>query len=276
MLWLGGDVFLTYATPERLAPLADRFAGPGFVNLEGPVGAPGERGTVARTDGRVVLRHGEDALAALRASGVRALGLANNHRDDGGPEGRSRTRAAVEAHGLVPVDERGAVIRLADGRRVALTAHLVTDAVPTELAEALRTAASGADALVVTLHGTHDGEAPTTALMDAVDMAIAAGARAVAVHGAHALGRVERRRGAVVALGLGNLLFDCDCTDGTDGLLLNLELFPDGTTGAGIVPVRAGLFGEPARPSPDADRVFDRLEALGSAPLVRGDGEAVF
>src|SRR5688500_12209797 len=36
-IWLGGDVFLAYPGPGRLAPLTRTLDGPGFVNLEGPV-----------------------------------------------------------------------------------------------------------------------------------------------------------------------------------------------------------------------------------------------
>jgi hypothetical protein len=89
---------------------------------------------------------------------------------------------------------------------------------------------------------------------------------------------VERVGQAVVAYGLGNLLFDCTCTSSKEGLLLQLELFPDGSTGATVFPVEAGLQGAPARHllGEEGDRALDKLEGLGGAPLVRGEGRATF
>jgi hypothetical protein len=267
-LWLGGDVFLAYPAPGRLAPLR----GPGFVNLEGPLHPQGEHG--AQVGERVVLLHPAAALPHLHEAGVIATGLANNHRDDAGAEGRAHTRAQVQAHGLLPVEEQGEVwVPAAGGPRVALTAHAIGETIPDGLLEDLARARQRADALVATFHGV-----PGPALREAVQLAVQAGARAVAVHGSHELGRVERQGQAVVAYGLGNLLFDCTCTSSTEGLLLQLELFPDGSTGATVFPVEAGLQGAPARHlvGEEGDRALDKLEGLGGTPLVRGEGRAIF
>lgn len=267
-LWLAGDVFLAYPAADRLATLGASLRGAGVVNLEGPVG-PGDAPQVALGP-PVVLVHAPTALDALGGAGVRAVGIANNHRADAGADGPALTREATTARGLLAVDERGAVLVAGDGSpRVALTAHLVDGAVPPGLERDLRAAASRADVLVATFH---TGDAPGSAVRQAVDAAIAAGARAVAVHGSHEVGRVERRGGAVVAWGLGNLAFDCACTSSADGIALELELYADGPALATVVPVRAGLQGAPAvrATGADADRILDRADA---GTLVRGEAE---
>jgi hypothetical protein len=227
----------------------------------------------------VVLLHPVGALDSLREAGVAAVGLANNHRDDAGPEGRGYTREQARAHGLLPVEEQGATLVLSPGGlQVALTAHAIGETLPEGLPQDLARARGGADALIATFHVQTGGRAPSLALREAVQLAVEAGARAVAVHGSHDLGRVERQGQAVVAYGLGNLLFDCTCTSSAEGLLLQLELFPDGSTGAAVIPVEAGLQGAPARlrRGEDADRALDELERMGGAALVRGEGSAVF
>jgi hypothetical protein len=258
-LWLGGDVFVAERASGRLAL---GLTGDGVVNLEGPVGPVGS----AEVSGEVRLVNAEAALPDLRAQGVVAVGVENNHRDDLGEAGPPETRAAAERHGLRVVDRAG----LEHGA-FALTAHLVGDGGPPAGFDAELAAAARRGDLVALLHTSGDGPG----LADAVDRAVAAGARVVAVHGSHEIGPVERRGRAVVAWGLGNLLFDCACTDGAEGLILEVERFADGAIGASIVPVRAGLHGAPAARASDPDEVFDRLEALGSSPLVRGDGVAV-
>ena len=109
---------------------------------------------------------------------------------------------------------------------------------------------------------------PSPELRREVEGALEAGATVVAVHGSHLIGPVERRGAAVVAWGLGNLVFHCECTREDEGLVLEVRLAPGRVLEAAVVPVRAGLVG-PARPAGDADGVFDLLEALGSSPLRR-------
>jgi len=89
----------------------------------------------------------------------------------------------------------------------------------------------------------------------------------VAAEGTHALGKVERRGGAVIAWGLGNLAFACDCTDEVDGALLEVDLDGQGAGAAAVVPVEAGLMGRPAAAAPDAPALYELLERIGSSPL---------
>ena len=107
-------------------------------------------------------------------------------------------------------------------------------------------------------------------------MAIEAGAKIVVAHGRHAIGPVERRGHLVVAWGLGNLVFACDCTNEREGLVLEMVLRDGDIYSASVIPMEVGLQGEPARVSADPNGVFDLLEGIGSVKLVRQGRKATF
>ena len=272
-LWIGGDVFVTEPSRGRLSGLSGALRGVGVVNLEGPIHEGS--GSVVRAPTGIVLGQSPGVVEVLGGASIAAVTLANNHRDDHGTEGIARTRAALEAGGIAAIEESGASLTIG-GLRVAFTAHLVGEQPIEGLAETIAEAGAQRDVLVAIFHTISEGGEPSGALLSAIDAAIDAGARVVAVHGSHEIGRVERRGGSVVAMGLGNLLFDCDCTDGRDALALQLDLFADGSTSAEIVPMSAGLWGLPAQRAARPDVIFDRLEVMGSSPLIRGEGSAIF
>ena len=112
---------------------------------------------------------------------------------------------------------------------------------------------------------------PSAEARAAVDLALAAGADVVAAHGTHAVGPVERRGGAVIAWGLGNLAFNCVCTTETDGLLLHVD-----RGRADVWPIRAGMMAAPAHLATDPEAVYDLLTAIGSTPLTRHGAWASF
>jgi poly-gamma-glutamate capsule biosynthesis protein CapA/YwtB (metallophosphatase superfamily) len=217
------------------------------------------------------------AVASLRASGVRVAGIANNHAGDRGASGLAETAEALRRTGIRPAGgPAGAAVIEVNGQRVVVTAHDLAAGVPAELSANLAAARATGDVLVATFHATGPPSyLPRPELRAAVDVAIAAGARVVATHGTHALGPVERRGGAVIAWGLGNLLFACDCTDEVDGAILRVTIDAD-VLRARIVPIDAGLRGAPARAGHDPALVFDLLEALGSSPLQREGAAASF
>jgi poly-gamma-glutamate synthesis protein (capsule biosynthesis protein) len=285
-LWLGGDVNLGPGAARALAALPALAGGAGavgVVNLEGAIAARPAAGAGLR------LVNPPGAVEALRAAGVRVAGIANNHAGDAGPGGEAATARALRAGGVAPAGgaARVAIVR-AGGLRVAVTAHDLRARVPAALAAELRAARASADALVATFHVTAaPSYLPGPALKEAVSLALAAGASVVAVHGSHLVGPVERRGPAVIAWGLGNVAFACDCTRETEGLLLSVELSVEiGRDGDGaaaiaagaaaVVPIRAGIGGEPVAPAPDAAAIFDLLAALGSSPLRRAGGRADF
>ena len=97
---------------------------------------------------------------------------------------------------------------------------------------------------------------------------MAAGAAVVGVHGSHALGAVERRGRQVIAWGLGNLAFACRCTAEDEALALEVRLDEEGVIAADVVPLRAGLHGQPLALDPEPAGVVELLRGLGSSPLL--------
>jgi poly-gamma-glutamate synthesis protein (capsule biosynthesis protein) len=173
-----------------------------------------------------------------------------------------------------------------DGLMIALTAHDLTHGVPANLAEELAAARSQAvvggvvrpvDVLIATFHVTGSPSyLPRPELRLAVETAYKAGATVIAAHGTHVVGPVERREHAVIAWGLGNVAFACDCTNESDAILLRLRVRSGDVVKAEVLPIRAGLNKGPAGPSQDANGVFDLLEAIGSKKLERKGNVAEF
>jgi hypothetical protein len=137
------------------------------------------------------------------------------------------------------------------------------------------------DMLIVLLHSEgNPGYLPSARLRQAVETTVRAGAGIVASHGSHAVGPVERRGNTVIAWGLGNLAFNCACTDEREAILLAVELDParkDGPISSScVIPIHAGMRGQATKPAADAAAIFDLLEALGSPRLDRRHGRACF
>lgn len=276
-LWIGGDVFLGTGGHGALASIPAIVGGaPGIVNLEGPVGD--SRDTGGDPDRPIRLTHAPKALAELRAAGVVAAGIANNHARDAGPGGAAATARALAAVGVHPAGDPAGPATFTVGRlRVVVTAHDLEAGVPATLRAELLAARRRGDVLVATFHVTGPPTyLPRPELLDAVAIALEAGAAVVAAHGTHELARVERRGRAVIAWGLGNLAFACACTDEQSGALLEVVLGPDGAGEASIIPVDAGLAGGSARAAADPALTFELLEALGTPRLQRLDGRASF
>lgn len=258
-LWLAGDVYLARSRPVVDEALAAELRGFGVVNLEGPVGAalPG--------DG-LRLVHDPASLRALAEVGIVAASVANNHAADAGS-----LDATVAALGDVGIAAFGGD-RVATRAGASFAAFDLEDGVPQDLAARL----SGAvHPLVVSFHVTGVASPePSAILREAVDVAVAARAEVIVAHGTHVFAPVERRDGSVIAWGLGNLAFDCRCTNHTDGLALVVSLGP--TTTARVVPLHAGLEGAPARLAVDAEAYLDTLGALSPTPLTRDATGASF
>jgi poly-gamma-glutamate capsule biosynthesis protein CapA/YwtB (metallophosphatase superfamily) len=235
------------------------------VNLEGPIG-DGPAATLNASG--VKLRQAPGTPSLLRRAGVRIATLANNHVLDQGERGRDETFRRLGDQGIL-VAQRERVAVVSPGGTFSVLAFDLTEGLPPELGRAVE---SSAGLRIVSLHVTQPPSyLPSEVLVRAVGVALAAGARVVVAHGSHMPARVERREGAVIAWGLGNLVFDCECTRETDGLLLSIKVSPNGALDAAVMPIRAGLDGKPARPSEDVGLMADLLRSLRSSPL-RRDG----
>jgi poly-gamma-glutamate capsule biosynthesis protein CapA/YwtB (metallophosphatase superfamily) len=293
-LWLGGDVHLGASTGPLVAGVCSLDGAVGIVNLEGPIGP----GAAASSAERLV--NDPASLRILVDAGVRVVGTANNHSFDLGEGGLAATRKTLTDHGFAATPTR---FRMG-GVRVSVTAHDLTGEMPgtsaggtsagtsagtfagtagevpgtfagstlagtfsRTLAMDLAEAAHGADLLVATFHVTGPPSyLPRPELREAVEIALAAGARVVASHGTHTVAAVERRGDAVIAWGLGNLSFDCNCTTEREGLILRVSAPRRGRVEAAIVPIDAGLSGRTATPASDPGLAFGLQEALGASP----------
>jgi len=222
-VWFGGDVHLGSESTAVIDPTTS-IRGLGVVNLEGPIAS-----VLPAHDGQLVLSNHAGAPAALAASGIAAVGVANNHHKDAGKSGYDATLSALKSGGLTPI-EHGVPTVVGGVTVIPLDGERVTDGL----------AFPAADPLVVSLHT--EGDATAT-----VDAALAAGADLVVVHGSHRIGRFEERGGGWVHWGLGNLVFNCECTDSTEGAVVQLTLVDGEISDLKAIPVAAGLHGKPAR-----------------------------
>ena len=274
-LWFGGDVHFGVSARSGLSDIAPSLAGAvGIVNLEGPLTREGRSfgeapGGATWEGSRIVLTNPTDAPAKLYELGVRAVSTANNHRMDAGVAGASRTAGALEHAGLLSLSDVPEFRPIGAARSTFLAYDLENPAVPDQLARALDEAAKHQPSLrVVSLHVTGPASyLPRPELLVAVEAAVFHGADIVVAHGTHVIGPVERRGSTVIAWGLGNLFFDCECTAEDEALILRVSLAPGHP--AQVIPIRAGLGGRDASLHANPAGVFDLLEGLGSSPLTR-------
>ena len=177
--------------------------------------------------------------------------------------------AALEVAGVAAAGDARIGRVEVGGVRLAVTALALGDAA-LDLSRP-----DAADVWLVSLHTTGPPSyLPGPRLRAAVERSVDAGADVVVAHGSHVLGPVTWRGRTLVAWGLGNLTFHCECTREDESLVLELRLDARGVREAAVRPVRAGLTG-PARPAPDPEAIYDLLEALGTGPLQRAGPRAV-
>lgn len=256
-----------------LKPLEDILKGAeGIVNLEGPVAEHLPSGK------KLKLMNAPEALPQLLNAGVRVAGIANNHALDAGANGPQQTVQALQGAGIEPSGGPvGPAVFSVGGVHIVIAAYDLTRGVPPKLEEDLESARRQGDILVASFHV--DGPPsylPRPELRSAVKIAVEAGAEIVVAHGTHAIGPVERQGKSIIAWGLGNLVFACDCTKEREGLLLEVSLRGREIDSASIIPIEVGLQGAPARMSSDPNGVFDLLEGIGSAKLLRKGPRADF
>ncbi len=246
VLWFGGDVHFGERGGAALESLA--LDGPLVVNLEGPIS------TQLRPSSANALVNPPDSATRLKSANVIAAGVDNNHAMDDGAVGLERTRSKLQQYDLAPLGS-------ASVAGLALLQVDLSAGVPADLEARL----TRLEPTIVLFHVLAPPlYLPEPSLRRAVELAVASGAQAVLAHGSHAIGAVERRGATVIAWGLGNLAFDCDCTSEDEGLLVRLELQNGRVLRATAVPLRAGLHGQQARLLDDATTDLSLLESLGS------------
>lgn len=271
-LWLGGDVNLGEGGQGQLQDIAGMVQGAtGIVNLEGPV-------TERLPQDRLRLWNAPRTLSELSALKIRVAGIANNHASDAGSSGADQTRERLRDAGILAAGgSAGPAVFRANDLAIAVTAQDLTLGVPASLEAELTSARRQADVLIATFHVTGPPSyLPRPELRRAVEIAYRAGANLIVAHGTHALGPVERRPHALIAWGLGNVAFACECTQEEDAMLLRVTVQRDKVVGAQILPLRAGINSRRAEPASDPGAIFDLLEAIGSNKLERKGNAASF
>ncbi|MFT3840953.1 MAG: CapA family protein [Myxococcaceae bacterium] len=257
--WLAGDLNLgPNGGPERISAVSSQLHGAGIVNLEGPVGDP------ARGSSKERLINGPNACAALFDAGVRVAQVVNNHAMDLQSPGVEQTLLELKSAGLLASSETP-VFYDAGTFTLAVQSFDLTSGVPYDFLKRL----SPVRPLFLTLHVTAEPLLlPEPELEATTELALDAGVTLIAAQGTHSLAPLKWRGGALVAYGLGNLAFDCDCTDEEDGLALEVQLTPDGgLEDAWAVPVKAGLKGQPAALAADPAFTWQVLQNIGSSRL---------
>jgi hypothetical protein len=265
-IWFGGDVHLGDRPDGALSSLKPLVGDAiGIVNLEGPIA---ERATKLAP---VTLVNAPRSVAELAAAGVRIAGIANNHADDAGPAGVQSTIEALRKGGISPVGGPAGVVHLEqNGVRIVVTAHDLTNGAPDDLERQLFAARQRSDFLISMFHVTGSSSyLPPSELKEAFKIAMQCGASVVVAHGAHAIGPVGRKGGVILAWGLGNVAFACDCTKEDEAIIMRVKLEGRKIVGVEAIPITAGLNGSPARPARDPMATIDLLEAVGSPKLNR-------
>lgn len=208
-----------------------------IVNLESPL-APCLPGGSVRTPR---LCGDPRGIAALRAAGIDAATLANNHALDAGPKGLRRTAQLLRRAGITALGVRAALTgkplaerlgritvvavnlthpALAPGRQVGLPTPA---AVAAEIRRA-RSAAPDRPVLLIAHLGREYDRHPGPRERAFGRAAVSAGAAAVLLHGSHVRRALVRDRTVPVHLGLGNLLFDQKDPRTRTGALITLRL----------------------------------------------------
>lgn len=225
------EIDRTHASPwDSLASLfarADWVAG----NFEGAIGAEAECRVQA---GAPCFAFSDTAPALLAAAGFKAVSLENNHAGDVGAEGRTRTRGALGAAGILGFDfERSprfvrvgeqtmamiavSMERSADGR---------VQAVPSvELAQKLRLARTLANIVVVSVHwGNELQDWPNETQHSAAEWLVDHGADLVVGHHPHVVQKADCVHGRPVFFSLGNHVFDQKYPETKDGLIADCTI----------------------------------------------------
>lgn len=241
-------------------------------NLEGTLatsGAPKCGAPAGRGGTCFAFRAPPRYARGLRRMGFDVLNLANNHAHDYGDIGLAQTVAAISGAGMIPAGLAGQVRRLRVGR--ATLAFLGFSPYGWSwplndlgtVAAAVRTAAAGADLVVVFFHGGAEGAGATHVpfgsesdfgenrgnLRAFAHTAIDAGAGLVLGSGPHVIRGIERYRDRLIAYSLGNFAGPNTLgRSGTTGLsaVLRLRLTDDGDVlGGRWIPVQIVAPGVP-------------------------------
>lgn len=254
-----------------------------FGNLEGPL-FDGEAEAKCKEPGETcyAFKTPERYVRYLADAGFTALGIANNHANDFGPEGLARTLMVLGQASLHAVGGKAVATLFIGDRRVAVAGFSCSDNPYSysilDTVAAHRTVSklkASHDLVIVSFHGGAEGKAAaripggmeTFLGEDRGDViafahaVVDAGADLVIGHGPHVVRAMEVYKGKLIAYSLGNFLtYERFNIDGPSGRSFILKARLDGANGnflGGIlVPVR--LLNE-GIPEPDPNRHAVRI-----------------
>lgn len=234
---------------------------------------------------------------ALADAGIDVVSLAANHIGDAGPSGVVDTMRALDAArvkhagaGATAAAAREPVVTTAAGHRVAILAY---DAVSAAFYGATRTTAGtnplayddptfarvridvakaslAADVVIVMTHwGIEYEDQPRPEVVAAAHAMVEAGATVVIGDHAHLVQSVERYRGAYIAYGVGNFVFDQMWSDETrQGSVHELTLWGDRLVSVRIMPTLIEDYYRPRFLRPDEPAYRTVMQRIwGHSPL---------
>jgi poly-gamma-glutamate synthesis protein (capsule biosynthesis protein) len=201
-------------------------------------------------------------INGIKAAGIDALCLANNHILDHGPTGLATTIATCAQAGVATVGAgdnlaaaRRILIRTAGGIRIGLLAMAEREfsiataespgANPLDVIDYVRNVSASRtafDFLVVLLHGGAEFlTAPSPRLQDTCRFLVEMGANAVVVQHPHSVGGYEQYNGGHIVYGQGALVMDealyRDLPSFHEGMLIRLVAAGNGTSSIELIPI---------------------------------------
>ena len=235
-----GDIMMGTTHPKDLLPPKDgrdifekvKFAIAGndivFGNLEGPLIDGGETTKCEKYNYCFAFRTPTRYVHYLNDAGFMAMGIANNHANDFGEEGRMSTLRTLSGAGIQPVGGKAIARFTLKGKRIAIAGFSYSTSTPYSFtilnipkAEAIVSNLTAEnDIVIVSFHGGSEGRkyqhVPGEAeifmgeergdVMKFSRAVIDAGADMVIGHGPHVLRAMEVYRGRLIAYSLGNFL----------------------------------------------------------------------
>ena len=229
-----------------------------------------------------------DALPVLAADGVDVASLGNNHSMDYGPEALIDSVANVRAAGIAVVgaganrtDAFAPAIIERGGRSIAVlgfgAVYLGHDWVATEdrpgisdgldlpaMVDAVETAATAADVVIVTIHWCCELElTPNARNRDHAAALIEAGATVIFGHHHHRIQPMEIVDGSAVAWGLGNFVWPRFSRAGSDTAVARVVITADGDVIGCLLPVTIVSSGHPVLDDPSITTCPDEPKAVG-------------
>lgn len=211
---------------------------PLVINLEGVLlGGP-----VSGVNADAHVMSTEDAAPLLSALQVAAAGLANNHANDLGPDGRAESVRQLERLGIAPL-QHGVVTDMGAFRLLPINfvgGKMVGEAIAAPHDLDWVCARHAAPPLVALVHWGTEYTAAATDKERAIAQTLArcGVSLVVGAHSHQASGALEQVNGGAgqMLFSLGNFLFDQTSPRGS-GALLELRVFQQGTVAARLIPV---------------------------------------